>query len=208
MENDVLTTQHQEEFENLIQGMIEHGFGCCDHFLDNKTVTGLRNKLLKSKKEGLMKVAGIGRKFDFQENARIRGDVIKWIEQDSRNIHELLLMKKIDAFIKYLNQTCYAGINDHEFHYAYYEKNTFYKRHLDQFKSNSGRKYSLVMYLNKDWKPTDGGKLTLFLQNGEAREVFPTAGKAVFFKSNEIEHEVSPSMNRYRIGIAGWLKST
>jgi SM-20-related protein len=118
-----------------------------------------------------------------------------------------MLLQKIEAFVQYLNQTCYAGINDHEFHHACYAKNTFYKRHLDQFKSNSGRKYSLVIYLNKDWKATDGGKLILFLKNDKTREILPEAGRAVFFKSNEIEHEVSPSINRSRISIAGWLKS-
>jgi SM-20-related protein len=94
MKNGVLTTQHQEEFEILIQGMIEHGFGYCDNFLDNKTVTGLRNKLLRSKREGSMKPAGIGRKLDFQENTRIRGDVIKWIENIPETFMSLCCCKK------------------------------------------------------------------------------------------------------------------
>lgn len=208
MVNDDLTGTRQEEtFETLIQGLIDRGYGNLDGFLDHLTVAGLRRNLLTCKRQGKMHPAGIGRNFDYQKNTAIRGDVIRWIDNDSTNRHERTLMQKIGDFAHYLNSTCYAGINDFEFHYAYYEENTFYKRHLDQFKSNSGRKYSLVIYLNRDWKPTHGGKLTLFLSDGTTEELLPLAGRAVFFQSDKTEHEVSPSIGRYRISIAGWLKS-
>ena len=207
MENSIVTGQWQDEFEALIQGMINRGFGYSDDFLDEATTAGLRRVLLKNKKEGKMQPAGFGRKLDFQQNTLVRGDMIKWIEKDSRNKYERALLEKIEGLVHYLNQTCYAGINDYEFHYARYEKNTFYKRHLDQFKSNKGRKYSLVIYLNEDWKPINGGRLSIFLPDNSVESISPIAGRAVFFKSDEIEHEVGPSLNRCRLSIAGWLKS-
>ena len=206
MTDETITGCQQEEFESLIQGLLEKGYGSLDGFIDAGTVAGLRSNLMRFRREGRMQPAGVGRMFDYQKNTTVRGDVIRWIEKESGNRYERQLLNKIEAFIRYLNQTCYSGITDYEFHYAYYEQNTFYKRHLDQFKSNRGRKYSLVMYLNKDWKPENGGKLTLFLDNGTMEELYPLAGRAVFFRSDEIEHEVSPSINRFRISIAGWLK--
>lgn len=204
--NHIAATGQQEAFEVLIQGLIDRGFGTIDGFLDEETVNGLRRKLLLYKRGGKMHPAGIGRSSDFQQNAAIRGDVIRWIDKEPENRHEKLLMTRIRDFTQYLNSTCYDGINDYEFHYACYEKNSFYKRHLDQFKSNKGRKYSLVIYLNKDWKPQHGGKLSLFLDDGRVADLLPCAGRAVFFRSDAMEHEVSPSIGRYRISIAGWMK--
>ena len=115
-------------------------------------------------------------------------------------------MEKIKKLIHYLNSTCYTRINHFEFHYAWYDPGSFYKRHLDQFKSNRGRKFSLVIYLNDNWQQTDAGNLRLYL-DGHDIDLFPVGGRAVFFKSDEVEHEVMPSPIRPRISIAGWLKS-
>lgn len=94
-----------------------------------------------------------------------------------------------------------------EFHYARYDLGSFYKRHLDQFKSHRGRKYSLVIYLNEEWKEEDGGNLRLYLENDRVEDVYPVGGRAVFFKSDELEHEVMPAPERSRLSVAGWLKS-
>ncbi len=113
-------------------------------------------------------------------------------------------MEQVNSLIAYLNVTCYTGINDVEFHYAYYARGSFYKRHLDQFKTDSGRKFSLVTYLNDNWQPEDGGALVLYVDE-KPITLYPNAGRTVFFKSELVEHEVKPS-NRDRLSIAGWLK--
>lgn len=208
MVDEIVTAQNEDQFEQLIQGLIDNRFGICTDFLDEALLNGLRNNLLRFKQEGLMHPAGVGRKFDYQKNATIRGDVIRWLEKDTSDVFERLLLDKIGQFIVYLNQSCYTSINDYEFHYAYYEVNSFYKRHFDKFKSDRGRKFSLVIYLNDEWKVSDGGKLSLYLDENKTEEISPIGGQAVFFKSDEVEHEVSPSPTRYRISIAGWLKNT
>ncbi|MBR9920351.1 MAG: 2OG-Fe(II) oxygenase [Bacteroidetes bacterium] len=197
----------EERFELLIQGVLDAGYGFCDQFLDEEVIAGLRANILRHHKAGEMYTAGVGRKFDFQRNATIRGDVIRWIENDTIDLFEQAWILKVRTFIAYLNQTCYTSINDFEFHYAYYEQGSFYKRHLDQFKSNQGRKFSFVMYLNDDWKDTDGGNIVLYLNAEKEESLFPHGGRVVFFKSDKLEHEVKPSNSRYRLSIAGWLKS-
>jgi SM-20-related protein len=69
----------------------------------------------------------------------------------------MIFFDLIDQFVKHLNVTCYAGITEYEFHYTYYEKGSSYKRHLNQFKGNQNRAYSMIMYLNDNWSPSDGG---------------------------------------------------
>ncbi len=198
--------QNETKFEELIQGLLDNDYGCCDDFVNAPTITGLREKMLQLNETGGMNAAGLGQHADHQKNQQIRGDKIKWIEKDSQNQFEGDYLRMVEAFIVYLNRTCYTAIKDYESHYANYEKKRFYKRHLDQFKHDIGRKFSIVLYLNEDWQLNDGGILSLYLASGQQKDISPLAGRMVFFKSDEIEHEVHPSFTRDRASIAGWLK--
>jgi len=201
------TGQSDDVFEALIQGLLNQGFGSSPHFLPEPVVSQLRAQLRQHYDEGNMSAAGIGRHFDYQKNAEIRGDEIRWIRNDTPNPAEKSFLQTVDAFVDHLNATCYAGIRSYEFHYAYYAPGSFYKRHLDQFRSDKGRKYSLVIYLNENWQKEDGGHLSLYVDGDKQIDVLPTGGRAVFFKSDEREHEVHPAPERYRLSIAGWLKN-
>jgi SM-20-related protein len=107
-------------------------------------------------------------------------------------------------FLRYLNLTCYTGLNTGEFHYAWYDIGSFYKKHLDQFRTDSGRKYSIVVYLNENWTDEDGGQLLLYI-GGKTIRINPEGGRIVFFESDKIEHEVLSS-KRPRMSVTGWLK--
>ena len=110
----------------------------------------------------------------------------------------------MDEFVSYLNETCYTGITGYEFHYTLYEKGSFYLKHLDQFRNNDSRKYSMILYLNAEWKDGDGGELCIHHAN-HLQLISPNNGKSVFFKSNELLHEVLKN-NQPRMSITGWLK--
>jgi SM-20-related protein len=194
----------EEKYEPLIQGILDHNFSTAAHFFDEKLVKGLRGNLLHKHNEGAMHPAGIGKQFSFQKNLKVRGDLICWLDEHSDDAWECQFLQAIDDFVQYLNRTCFAGIKSYEFHYAFYETGSFYRRHLDQFQQDKGRQFSVVSYLNEDWKPGDGGELVLYLPDG-VQTVFPEGGRVVFFKSDEIEHEVKPAL-RDRLSIAGWLK--
>lgn len=190
-------------FEALIDGLAAQDYGMSQTFLSQDLLQGLRDNLLHYRATGAMQPAGVGRKFSYAKNAEIRGDSIRWIEADSENIFEQRFQQHIQDFVAYLNQNCYTGIRDYEFHYAYYEPGSFYKRHLDQFKSHTGRKFSLVIYLNQDWALPEG---ELLLYPGEQTvAILPEFGGSIFFRSDELEHEVRPAQ-RLRMSIAGWLK--
>ena len=166
-------------------------------------MAGLRKNLLQRHTDGAMHPAGVGQRFTFQKNLKVRGDLISWIDEKNPDPAERHFLDQIEAFIEYLNRTCYTGINGYEFHFAFYETGSFYRRHLDQFQQDRGRKFSVVAYLNEDWANEDGGELVLYHDDGETI-VRPHGGQAVFFKADEIEHEVRPAL-RDRLSIAGWL---
>jgi len=199
--------QEHSQFEVLIQGLINDKYGCCDDFFDTNTISGLRNNIKRLRASEDMKAAGIGNKTEYQKDKLFRGDKIKWIEDKSENEYEAGFVKKIGDFINHLNTTCYTSIKEFESHYAHYEKKSFYKRHLDQFKSDKGRQYSIILYLNEAWQQEDGGVLSLYPEGGAQKDISPLGGRIVFFKSDEMEHEVFPSLTRNRISIAGWLKN-
>ncbi|MEZ5040777.1 MAG: 2OG-Fe(II) oxygenase [Saprospiraceae bacterium] len=195
--------QFQKE-EALIQGFLQEEHGMVDGFLDHALVTALRGNLFKKKEKGAMHAAGIGNHSAITKNEKIRGDTICWVDKKSKNKHEKEFNGRIEDFVGYLNRTCYTGINDFEFHYAYYEVGSFYKRHKDQFKTDNGRQFSLVTYLNEAWEEEDGGQLMLYHDQREVG-ISPIGGRTVFFKSDKIEHEVTAA-KKGRVSITGWLK--
>lgn len=196
-----------DQFEGLIQGLIDDKYGSCIDFLMPVTMNGLRTNMTTLYASGAMKLAGVGNKSDFQKDTLIRSDKVHWIEQQSVNHFEDIYLKKIWRFIHHLNRTCFTAIKTFESHYANYERGSYYKRHIDQFKNENGRKYSIVLYLNEDWKAEDEGMLSLYPLIGEPKMISPLAGRMVFFRSDEMEHEVHPSLTRERRSIAGWLKN-
>lgn len=199
--------QEQNQFEELIQGLIDNKYGCCNDFITPSTVTGLRDTNQSLCESGDMKPAGIGNSFDIKQNKEIRGDKINWIQDLSINPFEIIYLKKVGKFIEHLNKTCFTSIKSFESHYSNYEKLSFYKRHLDQFKTEKGRKFSIILYLNKDWEEVDGGMLSLYPEAGEQKDISPLGGRMVFFRSDEMEHEVHASSTRERKSIAGWFKN-
>ncbi|MBC8754813.1 2OG-Fe(II) oxygenase [Kordia sp. YSTF-M3] len=205
--NDAEEIKEQNQFEELIQGLIDNQYGCCNDFIIPSIITGLRNNITTLNTSGKMKSAGIGNKVDFQNDQLIRSDKVNWIEELSTNEYEKIYLKKIWRFIHHLNKTCFTSIKTFESHYANYELGSFYKRHLDQFKSEKGRKYSIVLYLNQNWEEKDAGVLSLYPLNAEQKNISPLEGRMVFFRSDEMEHEVHPSATRERNSIAGWLKN-
>lgn len=193
----------EEIFENLISGLMDEQFGTVPNFITPELAAALRAQLLEYYESGKMFPAGVGQHTNYTRTDKVRGDVIKWLDKGNSPA-EKAFMEHIEAFIEYLNRTCYTGINEYEFHFARYEEGSFYKRHRDQFKTDPGRKFSLVAYLNEDWTPEDEGQLVIYLDDREVA-VLPESGRATFFRSDEIDHEVRPT-RRTRLSIAGWLK--
>lgn len=204
--NDEEILEHNQ-FEALIQDLIDHDYGCCNDFILPSTVTGLLANIQRLSESGEMKVSGFGNKVDFHQDKSIRGDKINWIEDQSVNPFELIYLRKIQKFIIHLNTTCFTSIKGFESHYSTYEKKDVYKRHLDQFKNEKGRKFSIVLYLNQEWKEVDGGLLSLHPKAAQQINISPLGGRMIFFRSDEMEHEVHASFTRTRRSIAGWMKN-
>jgi SM-20-related protein len=194
----------EASFETLIASYIQNNVGIATDFLSVALCEHLAANILTLEANELLQQAGIGNDNKLQQNALVRRDTIYWLDKKHNNIHEDAFFAKIDAFVLYLNQSCYAGITDYEFHYSLYETGDFYKKHLDQFKDNASRQFSMISYLNPNWETQHGGELQIY-QTDANQTISPTQGKMVFFKSDQLEHEVLVTHAR-RMSVTGWLK--
>ncbi|MEP5255952.1 MAG: 2OG-Fe(II) oxygenase [Winogradskyella arenosi] len=193
-------------YERIISDISSQKYSIVDDFFSEEEVIALRHSLLLKDEEAAFKTSAIGNKTQELVKKTVRGDRIFWIDERVINVAEQMFFAKINDLKTYLNQTCFLGIQDKEFHYAMYPKGTFYKRHLDTFQNDDRRKLSLVCYLNsEDWQPENGGELVLYL-DGKDEIIYPLPGKVVIFESQELEHEVKP-VTTTRLSITGWFKT-
>lgn len=195
----------QNKFENLISDYILDDVGKVDHFLSEILSQNLRNNLMVLLDQKQLASAGIGNQSHLTKDMLIRSDMIYWLDRLHKDEHEDSFFDMMDAFVIYLNRSCYTGITSYEFHYAYYDTGSFYKRHLDQFKDDNKRAFSMIFYLNENWQPSDGGQLSLYHKDS-VEMVAPTDRKCVFFNSSMLEHEVMLN-HKPRMSITGWLKT-
>jgi SM-20-related protein len=201
---DQTLTPMEKEFEILIHSFMNDKIGICNDFLSTELSTQLKENLLNLLSKQLLVAAGTGNKEMTNHDTLIRSDSIYWLDKKNNNIEETKFLNLMEDFITYLNMSCYTGITSCEFHYSLYEAGSFYKKHRDQFKNNESRQYSMISYLNADWQTTDGGELKIHHLNSQ-QLISPLQGKTVFFKSNEIIHEVLET-NQRRMSVTGWLK--
>lgn len=191
------------KFDGLIDSYLENKVGIDNNFLSTRLCDGLQQNILQLQREQLLTSGGIGNE-EKDPAQKIRSDKIYWMDRSHDNIYEQEYLQLAEEFIAHLNHTCYTGINGYEFHYALYEAGSSYGRHRDQFQNNSHRKYSLISYLNDNWLEEEGGQLWIH-QEEHIQKILPHSQTAVFFKSDEMEHEVTKA-SRPRMSISGWLK--
>ncbi|MEP6613336.1 MAG: 2OG-Fe(II) oxygenase [Mucilaginibacter sp.] len=188
-------------FDELIDSYLATNVGTVSNFLSKTLSAHLADNITALYAGDLLLSAGTGNNKLVNHDKLVRSDKIYWLDRIHNNVYENIFFDRMDNFVAYLNSTCYAGITGYEFHYTLYEKGAFYKRHLDNFKENGTRAFSMIMYLNNE---VDGGELRIY-QGNSSSDISPNAGKSVFFKSNELEHEVLVT-HLPRMSITGWLK--
>ncbi len=188
-------------FDELIDSYLATNVGTVRNFLSIALSAHLADNITALYAADLLLSAGTGNNKLVNHDKLVRSDKIYWLDRMHNDAYENIFFDLMDKFVSHLNRTCYAGITGYEFHYTHYEKGAFYKRHLDNFKQNGTRAFSMIMYLNSE---VDGGELRIY-QGDNSRDISPNAGKSVFFKSNELEHEVLIT-HLPRMSITGWLK--
>jgi SM-20-related protein len=180
------------------------GISIEDEFASAAEVLELQECVRIREARGEFAPARVGGQGAEQRRERIRGDFTCWLSEPLL-APECVLLQRMEALRLQLNRDAFLGLFDLELHYAKYPAGAAYGRHVDQPLGSTQRQLSLVLYLNPQWQPADGGVLRIHHAEGGFVDVEPIAGRLVCFLTPGREHEVLQA-RRERLSISGWFR--
>lgn len=173
-----------------------------DDFISEELYRTVLQFFRRTEQDDNLQKAGIGSSGEFQVKSSVRGDFIHWLNRE-KDTELKPFFDLMDELNQKLRRYCFLSLTDSEFHIAKYPPGSHYNRHLDQFQERSNRQVTVLIYLNENWKPGDGGKLKIYREDTEIL-VAPVARRLLLFKSDCVEHEVLTT-NVPRYSLTGWL---
>ncbi len=190
---------------NIADHLHQYGHYVLDNFLSEEHYQQIRVTIQALQAERCFKPAKIGNQFNKKLNTQIRNDQISWLEPTHENPGIMAYFSELKKISAILNESLFLGLVDYEAHFAVYQPNSFYKKHVDQFISTGERRISCVYYLNQDWLPEFGGELRLYDQHDLPQSTISPLGNRFVCFNSDIPHEVCTTY-KTRFSIAAWLK--
>jgi SM-20-related protein len=196
--------------DRISQEIYQNSYAVVDDFVDESFRQALLREQTDLLNQGQFKKAAVGKGDQKQVRAEIRSDEVLWMDPSALSPLQAIFWEKIAQLQLVLNRRCFLGLKSFEGHFARYPIGSFYKRHLDQFHAVPHRIVTVILYLNESWTEADGGQLRMYFPQEDGSEsiedVLPLGGRLVVFLSEEIPHEVLPTLKE-RISITGWLRN-
>jgi SM-20-related protein len=200
----------EDLLDHISQEIYSNSYVVVDNFVDE----AFRKALLKEQtdllNQGQFTKAAVGKGDQKQVRTEIRSDEVLWMDPTALSPLQSIFWEKVAEVQQVLNRRCFLGLKSFEGHFARYPIGSFYKRHLDQFHAVPHRIVTVILYLNESWTEADGGQLRMYFpqEDGSERveDILPLGGRLVVFLSEEIPHEVLPTLKE-RISITGWLRN-
>ncbi len=195
--------------DGLMEAMNLRGWATVPEYLGRLESAGLRAECEAAWGKGEFHRAGVGRGTGLQVREEIRRDEVLWLDPDCNSTEQNHYLASLEILRLAMNQKFFLNLADFEGHFAIYPEGAFYKPHLDRHAGTSNRVVTLILYLNPDWQPGDGGELKLWTTAGDRSGEFiliePRMGTLVSFMSGEFWHEVLPA-RKSRMSITGWFR--
>ena len=185
-------------FSIIEKQLHQQGWAMVDEFWSPEHCQSLRDW---GSEQSVWKKAGTGHGTSFVPNS-VRGDEIVWLPE-TPSPKTQTTFDQLNAIRHAFNQSLWLNLTHFEAHLAHYGPGKGYARHKDAFQKENKRVLSAVFYLNPHWVESHGGCLRLHLPEG-GLDIEPKLGRAVFFMSDEIEHEVLES-HANRWSLACWF---
>lgn len=193
--------------ERVTEDLFVRGWSIEPDFLGRGETEALAAEIRLGLAAGEFRPAGIGAGEGFQVDHAVRRDRLRWLDQAAPTPAQRDYLGRLELLRRSLNQAMQLGLFSFEGHFSVYGAGGYYHKHLDQLRGGDRRRVSVVLYLNADWKPSDDGRLRLYLDGagrGECRDVEPRGGTLVAFLSDRFYHEVLPA-RRERLTLGGWF---
>jgi SM-20-related protein len=178
-------------------------------FLEKAVAEELSVESLAAWKEGEFRRAGVGKGKRLVIREDVRSDHVMWLRDGEITLCQQRYLDRLEDLRVALNRRLFLGLMDFEGHFAVYPEGGFYKPHLDRHRETTDRILTVILYLNPDWEPGDGGELRIWTTPGEREGDFeliePRMGTLVCFLAEDYWHEVLPA-KRTRASITGWFR--
>src|SRR5690606_21281760 len=146
--------------------LAEQGWAVAESGLAPEVLDQLERNCRALWQDEALRPAAVGRAGERQVVPEIRGDHIRWLDDCPPCAAQDAYVEAMARLRLTLNRTLLLGLDNYETHYALYPPGAGYSRHLDRLKDNPLRTVSVVLYLNSQWQPGDGGELRLHLPEG------------------------------------------
>lgn len=179
------------------------GLCVCPGFLAPATRRALAGDLRAAQDAHGFHRAGTGQGAGHEVRDEVRTDDVCWLDRLTPTAAQAVLWAQLEALQLAFNRSLFLGLVAIDGHFAAYPAGGFYRRHLDRFRADDARTVSVIIYLNADWQPADGGALRIYGDDAYV-DVAPRGGTLVCFLSGEREHEVLASAAT-RLSFAGWF---
>ncbi|RME85892.1 MAG: 2OG-Fe(II) oxygenase [Zetaproteobacteria bacterium] len=186
--------------ERVLEALDREGWAFAE-VKDEALVGALRRAAARLWRAGRFAPARIGRARTRAPS--IRADWIAWVDEgmDPALDRYLAWLEELRASA---NARWWLGAWEVEAHFARYPPGGGYAMHWDNPQGREDRQLTVILYLNRGWRPGDGGALVLETARGRVR-ILPEAGRIVAFFSALFRHGVMRCA-RPRWSLAAWLR--
>ena len=195
--------------DTIVDALVACGYAVVPDYIPSEQIVQMRSELERLRASGQMRRAGIGKAAEVSVSDHTRGDFIYWLDDGAPIDAARSYLDRLEALRLSVNQSLALGLFEFEGHYALYPPGAFYRKHLDQFHSDTRRTLTTILYLNENWQESDGGQLRIYPDGNEMErhlDISPVGGTFVTFLSARLWHEVLPA-TRDRSSITGWFKT-
>ncbi|XP_037801684.1 egl nine homolog 1-like isoform X2 [Penaeus monodon] len=206
---------NQNWFNRLAQFVISdlNMYGVCviENFLGESRADQIRSEVGGLHRHGVFHDGEVMARQE-QARGRVRGDKITWVTGSEPNCSSIgQLVSVVDSLVAKCNNHQDAGkLASYNIKWrtramvaCYPGQGTHYVKHVDN-PNGDGRCITAIYYINKDWRPEDGGVLRIYPEGmNQVANIEPLFDRMLFFWSDRRNpHEVMPaSITRYAITV-------
>lgn len=206
---------NQNWFNRLAQCVINdlNMYGVCviENFLGESRADQIRSEVGGLHRHGVFHDGEVMARQE-QARGRVRGDKITWVTGSEPNCASIgQLVSVVDSLVAKCNNHQDAGqLASYNIKWrtramvaCYPGQGTHYVKHVDN-PNGDGRCITAIYYINKDWRPEDGGVLRIYPEGmNKVANIEPLFDRMLFFWSDRRNpHEVMPaSVTRYAITV-------
>ena len=219
----------------MSEQLAANGYFSCTHFLSRAALEILRNQSVELRKKGRYEPSWSEKVRDDGTVERFDKEGVYACEPDGQDYYDApdlitymsVLIQTLPAVLNGQQPTADLNLSNASFNAKLAVTSpggSKYPLHIDNPQGlavGDTRKLTCILYLNPDYKESDGGELRIFLKSGdgdklETIDLTPEGGRILMFFSDEIPHEVlatapngakdDASLDRYALTV--WIPTT